>query len=50
MTHCDKETPGTGLRSESRHNWGWIKGSPEAPFPAPGIASFLPRPLPRAAQ
>lgn len=45
MTHCDKETPGTGLRSESRHNWGWIRGQPRSPFPCPGH-SLVPAPSP----
>lgn len=46
MTHCDKETPGTGLRSESRPSWGWISGSPEAPFLAGAQPRSCPVPSP----
>lgn len=46
MTHCDTETPGTGLRSESRLSWGWLSGSPEAPFPARAQPRSCPVPSP----
>lgn len=41
------ETPGTGLRPESsRHSWGWIRGSPETPFPARAQPRSYPVPSP----
>lgn len=46
VTHCDKETPSTGLRSEPRPSWGRTSGSPEAPFPARAQPGPCPVPSP----